>query len=192
LPHSRFRLNISIRLHDSALTGIVGLDVLVEGRSGGTLANETLPHLAPSSGAAKRPVLVAMHHPLLPQLLRQHHGRACRPETLENKGMAALSASFPISLDFRRTQKREPGSVSAPCRIRRGHPRKSNSYRRSPKDRLALAKEEGEGTGRRDEEMQHARPSRACLADRASCRFGQLAGIAAASNRLRADHCAGL
>ncbi len=43
---------------------IVGLDTLVEGRSGGTLVDGTLVHLATAlRGAAGRPVLVAMHHP---------------------------------------------------------------------------------------------------------------------------------
>ena len=43
---------------------IIGLDTLVEGRSGGTLADGTLARLSTAlRGAAGRPVLVAMHHP---------------------------------------------------------------------------------------------------------------------------------
>lgn len=43
---------------------VVGLDTLVEGRSGGALGEATLAHLSAAlRGAAGRPVLVAMHHP---------------------------------------------------------------------------------------------------------------------------------
>lgn len=61
-----------------------------------------------------------------------------------------------------------------------------------PKRRLTLAEEEGESVGRRDEDMQYARPSRARVSDRPGCSFGQFAGVTAASNRLRANRRAGL
>lgn len=49
---------------DIGAVRIIGLDTLVEGRSGGSLAETTLAHLSTAiRGAARRPVLVAMHHP---------------------------------------------------------------------------------------------------------------------------------